>query len=327
MTQQHFYMPPPSPPSRPGMRQEYRALSSHSIFAGLCFLGGYTLQEVIVFIMVVFGFNDVFTTNLSFQYAVSALPLTVFAMAMPFFLYSLRKGRPSYIKALPFHSPVPFGKLLLVIVAGFGLCIASNYVANLAGIIMSFLGAENELPETQVSENALDVIMNFIVSAAVAPLIEEFIFRGVLMQPLRRYGDFFAIISSSVIFGLAHGRPTNIVFAFLAGIVIGCAVVYTRSLWVGIIIHALNNGFSVLFSELESVTPEVANISYLIACIVVMLVGIIAFIIFAKKYGLRMHRGDANLNIGLKILGFYVTVPMILVRLYYYVSIISNLTQ
>ncbi len=324
MTQQYYYI---APSSRHGMREEYRALSSHSIFAGMCFLGSYTLQEILVFILALFGFTDELSTNLSFQYAVSALPLTVFAMAMPFFIYSLRKGRPSYIKALPFHSPVPFGKLLLVIVAGFGLCLASNYIANLSGIIFSLIGAEGDVPETQTSQNALDVVMNFIVSAAVAPLIEEFIFRGVLMQPLRRYGDFFAVISSSVIFGLAHGRPTNIVFAFLAGIVIGCAVVYTRSLWAGIIIHALNNGFSVFFSELESVASGVANISYLIACAVVILVGIIAFIIYAKKYGLRMSRGTSNLNTGLKILGFYASVPMILVRLYYYVAIISNLIR
>lgn len=318
MLQQELYNVQPT-------RAAYRELRRHSNFAGLCFLGTFALQEVLVVILVLFGFNDAFSTNLAFQYAVSALPLTIFAMAFPFFLYSLRKGRASYFKALPFSSPAPFGKLFLIIIAGFGLCIISNYVANLFGIVFSFTGLEPDLPEQATSSNSLDVFMNFVASAAVAPLIEEFVFRGVLMQPLRRYGDRFAIIASSVIFALAHGRPANIVFAFLAGIILGCAVVYTRSLWVGIVIHALHNGLSVFFVEMENIAPEFANTAYLTACAVVSVAGVVAFIIYAKKYGLRLNRDTSGLSAGRRFCGFFLTVPMIFTVLYYLFNVVINL--
>ncbi len=319
MTQQEILCAHPS-------REAYRTLRKHSILAGLCLLGSFAIQEISAVILYLFGFGDVLETNLSFQYAVSILIFTVFAMMMPFFLYSLRKGRLSYIKALPFHSAESSGKMLLLVAMGFGLCIVVNGIAGIASIFFSSAGIEGELPEVPVSQSALDVFMNFIASAAVAPLVEEFIFRGVIMQPLRRYGDRFAIVASAAVFGIAHGRPTNIVFAFLSGVIIGCAVVYSRSIWVGIIIHALNNAYSTLFIELDSIASEFSNFVYLIACIVISIVGVVAFIIYGIKYGLRLKRDNSSLSCGKKFFGFFFSVPMILAIIYYSVNIIRNLS-
>ncbi len=303
----------------------YRALRKHSVRVGLCLIAGFAIQEISVVLLHLFGFGAILENNLSFQYAVSILILTVFAMMMPFVLYSLRKGIPSYIKALPFHSAIPSGKMLLLIAMGFGLCIVVNGITGIIGVVFSSAGIEGELPELPVSQSALDVFMNFVASAAVAPVVEEFIFRGVIMQPLRRYGDRFAIVASAAVFGIAHGRPTNIVFAFLSGIIIGCAVVYSRSIWVGIIIHALNNVFSTLFIELNNVVPDFADFLYLIACIAVSIVGIAAFIIYGIKYGLRMKRDTSGLSGRRKFFGFFFTVPMILAVIYYSINIIRNL--
>ena len=306
-------------------KEMYRALRKHSARVGFCLLAGFAIQEISVVLLHLFGFGSILENNLSFQYAVSVLILTVFAMMMPFLLYSLRKGRLSYIKALPFHSDLPSGKMLLLVAMGFGLCIVVNGVSGTIGIFFSSVGIEGEVPELPVSQNALDVFMNFVASAAVAPLVEEFIFRGVIMQPLRRYGDRFAIVASAAVFGIAHGRPTNIIFAFLSGVIIGCAVVYSRSIWVGVIIHSLNNLFSTLFIEFDSVASELSNFVYLIACIVISIVGVVAFIIYGIKYGLRMKRDTSGLSGRRKLFGFFFTAPMILAVIYYSVNIIRNL--
>lgn len=307
------------------VNETYRALRKHSFTVGVCLLFGFAAQEIIVVIMYALGFGKLLETNLAFQYAVSGLVLTVFSMMVPFFFYSLRKGKPSFVKALPFYSDISRSKLILIIVAGFGLCIAANGVANLSGIIFSFVGIESDIPEVPVSQNALDIFMSFIASAAIAPLVEEFIFRGVIMQPLRRYGDRFAIIASAAVFGLAHVRVTNIVFAFVSGIIIGCAVVYSRSIWVGIIIHALNNAFSTLFIEIDNVAPDAVNMIYLYVCIALAVVGIVAFIAYGKKYGLRMRCDESSLGVRKKFVGFFLTVPMVLTIIYYLTNIIRNL--
>lgn len=303
----------------------YRALRKHSFRVGLCLIAGFIIQEISAVFLHLFGFGKILESNLSFQYAVSILFFTVIAMLMPFLFYSLRKGRLSYIKALPFHSAVPSGKMFLLVAMGFGLCIASNGIAGIVSTFFSYIGIEGELPEPPVSQNALDVFMNFVAAAVVAPLIEEFIFRGVIMQPLRRYGDRFAVVASAAVFGLAHVRPTNIVFAFLSGIIIGCAVVYSRSIWVGIIIHMLNNAFSTLFTELGSVLPEITDTVYLFSYIAVAAAGIVAFVIYGIKYGMRMKRDTSGLSFRRKFVGFFFSLPMILTLIYYLTNVIRNI--
>lgn len=305
--------------------ESYRALRKHSFSVGVCLLISFLAQEIIILVLYLFGFGDLLENNLSFQYSVYSLLLTVGAMMMPFFLYSLRKGRMSYIKALPFHSDVSSDKMRLIIAMGFGLCVAANSVASLASVFFSAFGLEGEMPEVPASQNGLDIFMNFVASAVAAPLVEEFIFRGVFMQPLRRYGDRFAIVVTAAVFGVAHGRPANIVFAFLSGIIIGCAVVYSRSIWVGIIIHALNNAFSTIFIELDSAAVGFADTLYLIACVAISVIGIVAFIIYGKKYGLRMKRDTSGLSVRRKFTGFFLSVPMVLSVIYYLVNIVKSL--
>ncbi len=321
MSQQVFYAPPLT---RDTERESRRALRKHSAMAGWCFLGYFGLQEVLFVFLRLFGLENAYLNNPAFQYASGALIFTVVSLGLPFYLYSKRRGRLSYIKALPFHTPLPFGKAVLLIIAGFGFCIVSNYIANAAGMLFDFIGIGGLVPEPTVSTNALDVIMNFVCAAVAAPLVEEFVFRGVVMQPLRRYGKMFAIIASSVLFSLAHIRPANIVFAFCAGFVIGCAVEYSHSLWVGIIIHALNNGFSTFFTELEYVVPDISYILYNVACIVVVASGIVALVIYGRKYGLRMQSSKPDLKLSKRMFGFFITVPMVLALLYFAFIIVSN---
>lgn len=82
----------------------------------------------------------------------------------------------------------------------------------------------------------------FVTLAILAPLLEELIFRGVILDGfLQRYSPRTAIVWSSFIFGIAHMNPWQFISAFLLGLVIGWLYYKTRSLWPGIFLHFLNN--------------------------------------------------------------------------------------
>jgi len=91
----------------------------------------------------------------------------------------------------------------------------------------------------------------FIMVAIMAPLLEEFIFRGVLLDSfLKRSSPATAIIVSAVIFGLAHLNPWQFIVAFNMGLVAGWLYYRTRSILPGIAIHFINNaGVSLLFND------------------------------------------------------------------------------
>jgi len=80
------------------------------------------------------------------------------------------------------------------------------------------------------------------IAAVVAPLLEEFFFRGWLLRLLeRRFPAGRAILFTAVIFSAAHfelfGFPTRLLFGAVAGYVAWS----TRSIWPGVVLHGFYN--------------------------------------------------------------------------------------
>jgi membrane protease YdiL (CAAX protease family) len=74
---------------------------------------------------------------------------------------------------------------------------------------------------------------------SIAPLVEEVIYRGVILNYLlRRHKALLALIISSLIFSVLHGNPLA---AFLGGLMFGGIYLYTGRLIYCIIAHATAN--------------------------------------------------------------------------------------
>ncbi len=82
----------------------------------------------------------------------------------------------------------------------------------------------------------------------LAPILEELVFRGVLLEALRKYGNVFGIVMSAVMFGLFHQRMAQCFFAMTFGLVLAVAAVKTKSLIPSIFMHILNNTFAAILS-------------------------------------------------------------------------------
>ena len=91
-------------------------------------------------------------------------------------------------------------------------------------------------------------ILIWLALVIAAPLGEEFIFRGFLFKGIRhsKLGDVGAILITSVLWALMHIQYNflvmSIIFSF--GIVLGLARIRTGSIWVPIILHAINNCYA-----------------------------------------------------------------------------------
>jgi membrane protease YdiL (CAAX protease family) len=87
----------------------------------------------------------------------------------------------------------------------------------------------------------------------VAPIIEELIFRGVIMHGLmRNYSKFTAVFVSALLFALFHLNPWQFPATFVLGILLGIIMVRTRNIFLCILGHAINNGLvliSIVFAN------------------------------------------------------------------------------
>ncbi len=85
----------------------------------------------------------------------------------------------------------------------------------------------------------LSRVLLFILVIVAAPLCEEFVFRGILLQRwATKWSPPIALILTSLLFGALH---LNIVGIGLLGLVAGVLYYQTKSLWAPIALHAINN--------------------------------------------------------------------------------------
>ncbi|HET8654307.1 MAG TPA: CPBP family intramembrane glutamic endopeptidase [Longimicrobiaceae bacterium] len=76
----------------------------------------------------------------------------------------------------------------------------------------------------------------------VAPIIEEFVFRGWIQHSLeRRIGTWPAIGIAAALFAAVHGNGPADAFHFVFGVLAGYLVYATGSIWAGVLLHAGNN--------------------------------------------------------------------------------------
>ncbi len=212
------------------------------------------------------------------------------AFTFPFIIYSKMMGeRLSNISS--FNKPKNKKLVFPLVLLGLGVCGFSNAVVSGAGAILQNFGFNYEVIKTENPTNLYGIILSFVATAVTPALVEEFAMRGAVMGALRKFGDSFAVITSALIFGLMHGNLVQIPFAFILGLFFGFAVIKTGTIWTAVIIHFLNNLFSISLSYLlgnaNGAVMWFSNIFYLI---VLLALGFIGFFLYFK-------RGEENFSL------------------------------
>ena len=181
----------------------------------------------------------------------------------------------------------PLSITYLLCTLGLGVCMVANYVSNMLIALFDLVGVDALVEMEYECDSVLDVVL-FYVSVSVLPaLVEEFAFRGVVLNMLRKYSDSLAILVSGVLFGIMHGNFTQFPFALVVGLILGYIAVKTNSLIPGIIIHFLNNAISVTFTLLETNTnlsDAVVNSIYIIILLIISALAITSFITLSKNH-------------------------------------------
>jgi len=91
------------------------------------------------------------------------------------------------------------------------------------------------------------LIINLIMIALIPAIGEELVFRGVLFRIFHKWirNIHVVVIITSILFSAMHLQFYGFVPRMFLGLVFGYLFVYSRSLWVPIIAHFVNNGTAV----------------------------------------------------------------------------------
>lgn len=129
-----------------------------------------------------------------------------------------------------------------------------------------------------------DTVSMFIYCGLVAPIVEEIVYRGFAMRILGKYGKTFAILASSILFGVMHGNLPQAIFATLTGIVLGYVAMEYSVIW-SIVLHIINNMVlgDFLTYALQNTSELTSNIIWYSILGIFFTVGLVAIIIKRKQ--------------------------------------------
>lgn len=217
--------------------------------------------------------------------------------------------------AFPMRRP----RLNLLVPAVF-VCLGASMVGSLLTGIVTVLsetlfGLTPIMPDMAIPQGAAANVV-YIISMTLAPAIfEEMLFRGVILQSLRRFGDGFALVISSLLFAMSHNNLVQGPNAFLMGLVMGYFVLRTGSLLTGMVIHLVNNGLAVLFTyRMEGMGDQAAELLNAGVFAGYVLLGAISLVYLGVRYGnlFRLIPSDYPLPRGRKYGTFFSAVTVIL---------------
>ncbi len=144
--------------------------------------------------------------------------------------------------------PLIGGMVALCFIAGAFMQIPLAEVGNLVQEVwpVSFdeLARRHRLINPTTWWGGVSVLLALVL---VAPVTEELLFRGWLLQDLKeQYGARRALVWSSLLFGLVHVEPTAVLYATLGGLVLGAVALRTKSTLASIAMHAGVNALPLL---------------------------------------------------------------------------------
>ncbi len=155
----------------------------------------------------------------------------MYFIAFPIYLLISRKLPASPPEKHRMH----IGQILLAFPCCEFIAIAGNLIGTIINLIL-FLILGKRTDSTMLLEGVFgEASWAFIIAAVIfAPVVEEIMFRKVLIDRTRKFGELPAILISGVMFGLFHGNFTQ--FFYAAGLGILFAWIYVRT---GKIIHTI----------------------------------------------------------------------------------------
>ncbi|WP_432649567.1 CPBP family intramembrane glutamic endopeptidase [Huintestinicola sp.] len=283
---------PVSENERRAIKRNYRTAFTEAIIHNI---GSVVLANVIFVIMMLFGYefrvNEDNTQIVDIPYAIAgSLPSILFCLGI--FLYDKSSGRKKLSEYFRTED-ITAGRVF----AFFGMVMLFYSVSViLQQVVISgcFSAGFSPIKEEYLSEEELSVpylVWDIIMTAILAPIGEELMFRGVILRRLSTVSQRFAIFASAAIFGLMHGNLLQMILGFCVGLVFGYAAVKTGSLLLPIAGHIFINFFAVSCSILTFLTDdETANTYWLCVLGVFFVIGIVTLVILLARHSIELPR-------------------------------------
>jgi membrane protease YdiL (CAAX protease family) len=122
------------------------------------------------------------------------------------------------------------------------------FVSTIFSSVLAMLGYRFPTSD-YVFSGGWGLMLSLFLIGVLPGICEETAHRGMLLNGFRqKVGIVRAVLLSSILFGLMHMSIYQVFYTTILGFVMGVAVVATRNIWVGVIMHFMNNAINTYLS-------------------------------------------------------------------------------
>lgn len=171
-------------------------------------------------------------------------------------------------------------KWILVAVLGISAALSLNIIISYSGLAELSPGFEG------VSEAIYgsSVIIQILATVISAPLLEEFLVRGLIYKRMKRWSSpLLAAIISSALFGLIHMNLVQFVYAFILGFMIALVYEKFENIWAPILFHFAANAVSIAISNVPFFEEAFESDTVTLILFIVTTLAMVALIIYFIK--------------------------------------------
>ncbi|MGN0363246.1 MAG: lysostaphin resistance A-like protein [Bilifractor sp.] len=151
------------------------------------------------------------------------------------------------------------------------------------------LTAQDQLDSATASATTF---LGVLYGDIAAPVLEETVFRGIICKSLEKYGKWFAITTSALMFAIMHGNISQFLFAFLIGLLLGYVATEYGLIW-SILLHAFNNGIMG-----DAAYYLLSDDAYAYVTIILTVVGLIYFLFQIRRIVQYYRENRTERNVG-----------------------------
>lgn len=157
-----------------------------------------------------------------------------------------------------------FGNAVQYCMSALFLWVVAIYASNIINDVLLKYGYDTYIDQSGVGETVLGTVIMNLYTCVIAPITEEIFFRGMLLKVFSKANQRFAIFSTAIFFGLAHGNIPQFLLAFLLGIFLAHITMKHSSIIPSIIVHIFINTFSTVFGFLNDAGEEIQMVAMLL---------------------------------------------------------------
>lgn len=223
--------------------------------------------------------------------------ISLYLAAFPIYILMV-KSIPSYEVNVQEESNLKKYSVKEIIMIIF-ICLAATYIFNIVSVALTYLiGLLKGSPVTnplEVAVGSSSVIYTFIVACIMAPIVEEIMFRKLMLSKLVVYDKRVAIIVTSITFALFHGNLYQLLYAFVLGVIFAHITIKSGTVKYAIILHIVINTIgSVIIPSLVANSNEMIAI---VAGLIVICFVIVGLVLFFRKRNTLFPSLDEGLEI------------------------------